>query len=260
MVQRMCTLILLFKVLATHPLLLLMNRDERYGRPSAPPAPLPDRPILAPKDLRAGGTWIGVNARGVVIALSNRHAGAEDPKRRSRGLLVLDLLASRDPSEAAAMLKDELSVRGYNPFNLVMADGGSASYARSDGVGTSPFVTPLAAGVHALANGDLDDPSDARVRRALALVGSPPPLDVEPAKRRLIAAAGDHGDGGEALCRHGEEAGTVSSTLIALARDLRRRPLLLYAPGPPGETPFEDLSPLLAQLVRAGGGRRRRGR
>jgi hypothetical protein len=260
MVQRMCTLILLFKVLATHPLLLLMNRDERYGRPSTPPELLPDRPILAPRDLRAGGTWIGVNAAGMVIALSNRHVGSEDPERRSRGLLVLDLLASHDPLEAAARLKDELAARAYNPFNLVMADGRSASFARSEGVRTSLSIAPVTAGVHALANGDLDDPSDARVRRALTLMGLPPPLDVEAAKGKLIAAARDHGNGGEALCRHGTEAGTVSSTLIALGRDAHRPPLLLHAAGPPGETPFEDLSPLLSQLIRAGGGQRRRGR
>lgn len=254
----MCTLILFHRVLGTHPLLLLMNRDERYGRPSAPPAVLPGQTIVAPRDLRAGGTWIGVNSMGLVIALSNRQGTTDDPTRRSRGLLVLDLLSSPDPARAATQAEAELAARDYNAFNIVMADGRDALYLRWGGPGSSLGTRTMGRGIHALANGDLDDPSDARVARALALAGRHAPLDVAEAHRGLTHLAGDHGVGAEGLCRHGKEAGTVSSTFIALAPGSLPESRLLYAPGPPGETPFQDCSQLLTQLGLAAGGRRTR--
>ncbi|MGH7783160.1 MAG: NRDE family protein, partial [Candidatus Binatia bacterium] len=66
------------------------NRDEHYDRPSAAPAILCHDPvILAGRDLRAGGTWLGINQHGLVIGILNRRTTTgtiAQSKYRSRGL------------------------------------------------------------------------------------------------------------------------------------------------------------------------------
>src|SRR3954464_8626826 len=77
---------------------LVCNRDERRTRAAAhPPRTWPTEVSWAtyPRDPVSGGTWIGVNDDGLVIALLNRTATAN--KRRvaahSRGSIVPALLA-----------------------------------------------------------------------------------------------------------------------------------------------------------------------
>jgi uncharacterized protein with NRDE domain len=55
-----------------------MNRDDLADRPEAAPAEWPSaKPaFVAPKDLQAGGTWIGVNDHGVIACLLNRYDAA----------------------------------------------------------------------------------------------------------------------------------------------------------------------------------------
>src|SRR6266536_3537682 len=56
-----------------YPLIIAANRDEHYDRPSAPPALLNTQPkIIAGRDLRAGGTWLGVNETGLIAGILNR--------------------------------------------------------------------------------------------------------------------------------------------------------------------------------------------
>src|SRR5881409_2709673 len=75
-----------------------MNRDESSMRPADPPAVLDGTPmIVAPRDRKAGGTWLGASGAGLVVALSNRR-GRTSLIARSRGQLVLEAL--RQPSVA----------------------------------------------------------------------------------------------------------------------------------------------------------------
>ena len=94
----MCTLILLDRVVPGFPVVVAANRDEFFARPAAPPALFPStegKPAyLAPQDLEAGGTWMGVNASGLFVGLTNRPVAVRDPSARSRGLLVLDALGA----------------------------------------------------------------------------------------------------------------------------------------------------------------------
>lgn len=77
---------------------LFFNRDEALARPKAlPPIVRQEKEnlILCPIDPQGGGTWMGVNQQGLVIALVNDY---QNPAKqavtglRSRGLLVLELL------------------------------------------------------------------------------------------------------------------------------------------------------------------------
>ena len=90
----MCTLIALHRCVAGVPLVIAANRDEYLARPTEGFAirETETGPVLAPRDGLAGGTWLGINRSGVFAAVTNRRTDTPDPTRRSRGLLVMDLL------------------------------------------------------------------------------------------------------------------------------------------------------------------------
>lgn len=105
------------------PLLLIANRDEFYARPTAPLHWWQDAPILAGRDLQAGGTWLGVSRNGRLAALTNHR----DPARQrvdapSRGELVSAFLQSEINAESYLSAMAERAA-DYNPFNLLVFDG-----------------------------------------------------------------------------------------------------------------------------------------
>ena len=66
----MCTLALLVPP-PGGVLQVAANRDEWLKRPAAAPAVWTEG-WLAPKDLEAGGTWLGLNAQGLFVGVTNR--------------------------------------------------------------------------------------------------------------------------------------------------------------------------------------------
>src|SRR5437870_4054608 len=99
----MCTLAIYFQTFPDYPVVIAANRDEYLERPAVPPTNLCDHPrIVGGKDLRANGTWLGINEYGLVAGLLNRRNGEaeNDPNLRSRGLLCLDVLKHRSAAEA----------------------------------------------------------------------------------------------------------------------------------------------------------------
>src|SRR3954454_5934067 len=97
----MCTVVVLFQVHPDYPLVIAVNRDERYARPSSGPTRLAQpAAALAGRDGRLGGTWVGINDAGVAVPLTDQGPDREATPKRSRGLLVLDALAC--PTVAAA--------------------------------------------------------------------------------------------------------------------------------------------------------------
>src|SRR3989442_12793520 len=100
----MCTLIAFHRCFADTPLVVAANRDEFHERPTEGPAlrealissyrsersaragdRARSRPIVAPRDLRAGGSWLGVNGSGLFAAITNRRCDDPDPGPRARG-------------------------------------------------------------------------------------------------------------------------------------------------------------------------------
>ena len=72
----MCTLAIYFQVDDEYPVVVAANRDEFYERPTIAPASLSRGPwVIGGKDLRAGGTWLGLNGHHLVAGLLNRRAG-----------------------------------------------------------------------------------------------------------------------------------------------------------------------------------------
>lgn len=118
------------------PLLVAANRDEHLDRPSEPPAERPWGPdgsaALAPRDAVAGGTWWGLNAAGLFVAITNRFGARPDPARRSRGLLVLDALAHHELDAATADVAGRSGTE-HNPFHLLLLAGAGTRAAGGAG-------------------------------------------------------------------------------------------------------------------------------
>jgi len=153
-----------------YPIVVAANRDEYYDRPTQGPCQLASTPaVWGGRDARAGGTWLGINAHGLVIGLTNRRIREDqenDPQRRSRGLLCLEALQYQTAAEAADFLASEPPER-YNPFNLLMIDQRDLLWAAYE---DKPSMQRLESGLHILANGNVNDFETVRIRRARRLL------------------------------------------------------------------------------------------
>jgi|SRR5579883_2497249 len=152
----MCLLVLAWKTHPRYRLVVAANRDEYHDRPATPLAPWPAPPdILAGRDLRAGGTWLGIDRqRRFGIVTNFRDLVRAPPEAPSRGGLIPRYLAGA--SGAGEYLRGlEHEAAGYGGFNLLLADGDSLWYASNR---SAPFARPLSPGVHGLSNERLDTP------------------------------------------------------------------------------------------------------
>jgi uncharacterized protein with NRDE domain len=151
----MCLILLAHQANPQYRLVVAANRDELYDRPTAPAAFWSDAPdVLAGRDLREGGTWMGVTRAGRFAAVTNyREMPLALEGKRSRGHLVAGFLRSAaTPGDYAR----GLSVDGdaYNGFNLLVGDGASLAYVSNRGAG--PLA--LSPGVYGLSNALLNTP------------------------------------------------------------------------------------------------------
>ena len=248
----MCTLALYFQVSKDFPLIVAANRDEHYDRPTAAPMVQKTVPrVLAGRDIRAGGTWLGVNERGVLAAVLNRRSNASedsDAPTRSRGLLCLDLLAHRSAAAAREFLAEHRE--RYQPFTLVFADSNYAGFALN---ATDHIKTvELSRGLHVFSNAVIHDEFSEKRQRAYVLFAG-----VKPEQQMLGGPASawvggfkevlsDHtlgngaGDPRDAICVHGDVSGTVSSTIIVFS-GLARRFRTLYCAGTPCRNDFGEM-------------------
>lgn len=227
----MCTLIALLGVVPGYPVVVAMNRDEYYDRPAVPPEVRAGPPrIVAPRDARAEGTWIGLNEFGVLAAVSNRFAGPVNPRARSRGLLCLESLAEPEGAKAAMFAAEAPEENPYNPFNLLHADPRQIVCTSHEG-GT--WARHGEMGVNVLTNAGLNA-EDPRARRVRALLAGAPFGDLDSAIRSMGTALADHEDaGGRSICYHGEKTGTRSQTVFAVSEAGWSDHRVWYADGHP---------------------------
>jgi uncharacterized protein with NRDE domain len=241
----MCLLAIFFRAVPDAPLVIGANREEFYARGGEPPQVLPGPvPALCGIDPIAGGTWFGVNAKGVVAAVTNRPSPEPPPQPRSRGLLTRDLLACNSAKEAVDLAVAELSTKRYAGCNLLCADKeravviAAAEWLR---------VRPLPTGLHVLANRDINDGSDPRVLYAHDWLSQRQYTDVNSCVDALKSLCAQTDGEHPPICLHGQDRGTVSSTIVAI-REPSAQSTYLHAQGPPDRTPYSDYSTLLKSL------------
>jgi len=253
----MCTLAILYRVARGTPILIAANREERFDRPTQYPKIQSGSPrVVCGIDRRAGGTWLGVNQNGLFCAVANRRKTVTPPEPRSRGLLCRELLELRSAKEAAAHAAKELAKGIYAGANYVCAD---ARYAGIVHGGDKVEVVELSSGLHVVTNGDVDDPRDERhqfVRRMLTLHTLDSAVTFLAVASRVFSKKPDD-EGRRGVVLLGNEFGTVSSTLLSLPRKIQQA-IYQYAPGPPCDHPYDDLSALLRQVLSTERSRRNR--
>lgn len=97
------------------------NRDEQANRQAAAPRhqTINGKNILFPKDPLAGGTWFATDENGNILVLLN---GASEKHqrlrayRKSRGLIVLDLISANSPR----LEWESIDLDHIEPFTLVL--------------------------------------------------------------------------------------------------------------------------------------------
>jgi uncharacterized protein with NRDE domain len=149
----MCLILLALDSHPDYSLIVAANRDEFYDRPTAPAAFWPDAPsVVAGRDLRAGGTWLGLDRRGRFAAVTNYRQGQREiAAPRSRGELVRDfLLSDVEPGEYRRLVERDAAL--YNGFNLIAGTSRELGYF-SNREGVPRALTP---GVYGLSNHLLD--------------------------------------------------------------------------------------------------------
>jgi uncharacterized protein with NRDE domain len=160
----MCTLLIAIDHHPDYRWVIAANRDEFLDRPTAPMDWWADQPdLLAGRDLRAGGTWMGVSRRGRFAAVTNyREACCVYPRSPSRGALVADFLGSATPPQAYL---DKVATRAhrFDGFNLVVGDLDRGLYYygnRGGGPSGHTISAPrrLPPGIYGLSNHRLDTP------------------------------------------------------------------------------------------------------
>ncbi len=244
----MCTLAILYRVARGTPILVAANRDERFDRPTQYPKIQSGSPrVVCGIDRRAGGTWLGVNQYGLFCAVTNRRKARVPADPRSRGLLCRELLDLKSAKDAAAHAAKALATGVYAGANYICAD---AKYAAVVHGGEKVEIVELQPGLHVITDGNVDDYRDEQhefVRRMLTL------QTLDSSVTFLAVASRVFSRKPEGACRRGvvklgEDHGTVSSTLLSLPRKIQQA-VYQYSAGPPCDTPYDDLSALLRQVL-----------
>lgn len=161
----MCVIFFAWRKSDERPLILIANRDEFYGRPTAPARRWDDSPtITAGRDLVRGGTWLGITDSGRFAAVTNYRDPSAPTGTRSRGDLVRGFLeSSASPGEFLATVDPES--HEFSGFNLLAGESGGDLWYYSN---RERRPRALGSGIYGLSNHLLDTPWP-KVRRGKSL-------------------------------------------------------------------------------------------
>ncbi|MDP3413722.1 MAG: NRDE family protein [Polaromonas sp.] len=155
----MCLIAFAIGASARWPLVIAANRDEFLDRPTLPLARWKSdagTDIISGRDIRAGGTWMGLTAAGRIAMLTNVRGPASLTGDRSRGELVTGWL---DSDVDAAGFMAQVEAEAYGGFNLVLGDFYSGAWHwLSNKPGPGLESSALKPGVYGLSNGALNTP------------------------------------------------------------------------------------------------------
>jgi uncharacterized protein with NRDE domain len=155
----MCIVVFHWSPDSDSPLTLASNRDEFFVRPTLGMHWWDDAPILAGRDLKGDGTWLGVTRSGRFALLTNvRNPALRKAAAPSRGELVKQFLSgAATPESFLGSLAERL--HAFEGFNVLCGDvGGGTRRALMFLNSTEGRVRALNAGIYALSNASLDTP------------------------------------------------------------------------------------------------------
>lgn len=151
----MCLTVFAYQTDPEYPLIFASNRDEFYDRPAQHATFWYDYPtLLAGRDLKAGGTWLGLTKDHRFAAITNyRDMTSTKKDAPSRGDIVTNYLTSDKP---APVFLDELHRRAdlYNGFNLIAGTTDKLWYYSNQ----KKVVEEIEPGIHTLSNAFLNTP------------------------------------------------------------------------------------------------------
>lgn len=150
----MCLIVFAYNVHPSYRLVLAANRDEFYERPSSSADFWKDHPeVLAGRDLKNGGTWLGVTRDGKFAAVTNyRDPAALKNDAPSRGKLVSRYISgNQNPDNYLKKIFSQADK--YNGFNLFLGDDNDLFVFSSRGK-----KQKLKPGIYGLSNHLLNSP------------------------------------------------------------------------------------------------------
>jgi uncharacterized protein with NRDE domain len=150
----MCLIAFAYNVHPSYRLILAANRDEFYERPSSSADFWKDHPgVLAGRDLKDGGTWLGITKNGKYAAVTNyRDQSTLKNDAPSLGKLVSHYLTGNQ-SPDNYLKKISSQVNKYNGFNLLLGDDNDLYVFSSRGE-----KQKLKPGIYGLSNHLLNSP------------------------------------------------------------------------------------------------------
>ncbi|MCB2048531.1 MAG: NRDE family protein [Novosphingobium sp.] len=248
----MCVAALAWQAHPDWQLVAIGNRDEFHERPAAPLARWDDGSgIIGGRDLKSGGTWLGISEDSRFVLVTNRRGfGEPQPDKASRGTLVTDLLSGNGNYSNPATLE----LGDFNPFNLFAANGDGLHFLANHPEATRTMLIP---GIYGLSNGALDEPWPKTLALKSALLewlgGESENADelFGPLASEALPAVGLHPDAPSDIAAEAFDTapfirhpvyGTRCSTVVAVARDGKGRIIerrFDHAGNPTGDT---DLS------------------
>jgi uncharacterized protein with NRDE domain len=181
----MCLIAFAYNVHPLYKLILAANRDEFYERPSAPADFWKAQPqVLAGRDLKEGGTWLGATKKGKFAAITNyRDPASWKNDAPSRGKLVSRYLSGSQDADNY-LKKISSKIDKYNGFNMLLGDHNDLFVFSNRGE-----KQKLKSGIYGLSNHLLNTPwpKVARSRKMLKAALDKKGADLEEALFDMLA-------------------------------------------------------------------------
>ncbi len=249
----MCVLLLLKKPHPGFSWVIAANRDEDPGRAATPPGLHFSKgvKILAPRDKKAGGTWIGVNEKGLGAALTNIGSGSRKESPYSRGLLVFEALGHQGLDQAAASIRARFAQVPLQPFRMVLFEEDrcflfethKGKLLEEEFDGDFLFFT------HQFRPGEAEIPG---LEDGKANFGGVEVEDLIYHLQVVLATGRGHetqGNGSFPLCRCEGSPRTVSSSIIAIPEEMPEGLRFFHSNGDPLNSELLDYSVLRKRLA-----------
>ncbi|MDH3280896.1 MAG: NRDE family protein [Gammaproteobacteria bacterium] len=183
----MCLILVALNQHERYPLIIAANRDEFYDRPTREAGFWSDAPdLVAGRDLKSGGTWLGMTRSGAWAAVTNFREPPlpEAAPLRTRGDLVRTYLENPLPAaQYAAEVKEH--AQEFAGFSLLLGSRQSVTYISN----RDPHTRSLGRGLFGLSNGAFDEawPKVEIGKKRLDALLRQPRIDAE----ELLALLGD---------------------------------------------------------------------